>query len=106
MSEFFGPLSPAVLVAIVTGLTQAVKSWLDLDGKIVKALALALSYLFLAPYHVINQWLVAPPEDTAQIAWVVFQALVYPLLGWLTATGAYHLVLQPLKRPEPDELPA
>ena len=100
MEQFFGPISPAVLFAVVTGLTQVTKSLANLDGKAVKLVALAWSYLLLAPYHVIDRWLIAPPSSTAETARLVFEALVFPLIGWLTATGAYHLVLQPLKRPE------
>ena len=95
MEQFFGTISPALLVAGVTAATQKLKQWFGLDGKRVEMLALALSYIALVPYQIITVYLEAPPIGAAEIAWLVFQALFYPVLGWLMAVGSYHLVIKP-----------
>lgn len=96
MDEFFGVLTPALLIAVISGVVQWAKITWKFDGLKADLLSLALNYLLLTAYHIITTYLYNPPASGWETAWVIFTALVYPLLGWLMATGIYYKVIKPV----------
>ena len=83
MEEVFGPITPFLINMVVALLTQYIKTNFTLDGKKVQFVALAFSAVFIVPYQ-----LLLLGEITAL---GIYSAVVYSLLGWLSAIGLYEV---------------
>jgi hypothetical protein len=89
MEEFFGVVTPALLVALVSFITEWIKDVMKWDNWKADVTCYALSNLFLVPFFIISTFRITPPETSWDLAWLVFTALVYPFLGWIFAGGYY-----------------
>ena len=89
MSQVFGDVSPFLVMVVVTLLTQYVKNKLNLDGLKVQASALGFSILLIGGYQIVYNW---PDAISAQaFLQLAFGALIYSILGWMTAIGMYEV---------------
>lgn len=82
MAELFGPVTPFVLMAVITGVTEYVKKYWQLDGRAVQLVALVVAFALIVPYHLLTGGLTALS---------VYSAVVYAALGWLTSIGLYEV---------------
>jgi len=92
MQELFGPITGSTLVFVVTLLTQFVKQHFSFSARQVQLIALLFSIILVVPYHVITALMVQPDWAAVELAYMVFSAIVYGLLGWLAAIGAYEVI--------------
>ncbi len=83
MSEYFGPITPFLIVGIVTALTQFTKQWTGFDGWKAALIALAWSFVLIAPYHLLVAEKLTPL--------VFYEAVLYTILGALTSAGLYSV---------------
>jgi hypothetical protein len=83
MEEVFGPITPFVINMVVALLTQYIKTNFALDGKKVQFVALGFSVLFIVPFQLLNAGEIS--------ALGIYAAIVYSLLGWLSAIGLYEV---------------
>jgi hypothetical protein len=97
MESFFGAITPALLVAIITAIVQWAKIRFLLSELIAEVMSLGLSYIILGAYHVIVTLQTAPPQSGIDIAWLVFQTAIYPILGWFMVQGIYYKIVRPLQ---------
>ena len=94
MEALFGSISPALLMAFVTMITEFIKrNYPELKPRQIQLVALGLSFLFLVPYHIITGLTANPDPTLLEIAWLAFGALVYPIGWWLAAIGLYEVVI-------------
>lgn len=94
MEEFFGAITPALLVAIVSFVTEMVKKYTGWEDWKADLTTLVFSYLVLVPFYIISTFRINPPNNTWDLAWVIFTAAIYPVLGWIFAGGYYSKFLQ------------
>lgn len=84
MEEYFGPITPFLIVGIVTALTQLTKQWANLDGWKAALVALCWSFLLVAPYHLLSAEVLKP--------YTFYEAILYTILAALTSAGLYSVV--------------
>ena len=92
LASFFGDLAPAILATLVAVLTQKIKEATGWTGWKVEVLNLLMNYGIFLPYHVITTFLIYDPAEMTiwAISYVVFQGVVYPLMGWVYSAGYYQ----------------
>jgi len=92
MADMFGPITASTLVFLVTLVTQFIKDrWPDFTARQIQLLALLLSGIFLLPYHVLTTFMQQPGMTWLELAWMAFSGVVYTIMGWLAAIGAYEV---------------
>ena len=91
MTEVFGPITGGTLIFLVTILTNYLKlQFKELTSRQVQFLALAFAFV-LVPFHVITTLMTGDVTTSLDIALMSFEALIYWVLGWLTAIGVYEV---------------
>jgi len=86
MQEYFGPITPFIIIGVVTALTQFTKQWAKLEGWRAALVAFGWSFLLVAPYHI----LIAVSAD-ALVPFTFYEALLYTILAALTSAGLYSV---------------
>ena len=86
MVEFFGKISPALIGALISGLTQWIKqAFPELSERMIQLIVFGMNAFFVIPYHL----------SVGEITWWrVFEAIFYSLIMSLYSMGFYSLFIK------------
>jgi hypothetical protein len=83
MTELFGNISPVVILVMIPGLVQMVKSWFAWEGKQAEILTVVIALLLGVGLQL--------QEIYASVVGVWFNVGLYSVLFALTAAGYYKM---------------
>ena len=88
MQEFFGVITPIMIMTFASGLTQWIKrEYPELSRRKIQLIAGAINYALLTPFTLITVSSIS--------AMIIFEALFYPAIAWGFSVGFYELVINP-----------
>lgn len=83
MNELFGELTPIVLVGMIPGLAQVLKTWLKLEGTAAEVLTFVLGFVLIMLYQM------QPVLGAEYSKWLVMA--LYAVITPLSIMGYYKL---------------
>jgi hypothetical protein len=83
MLDLFGPLTPIVLLAMIPGITQVIKTWLKLEGDVAQTLTFIVAVVLALVFQFQDLFPIQP----------YLNIVLFSVLFGLTASGLYKLVL-------------
>ena len=92
MKEVFGPITGGTLVFLVTLLTNYLKDqFKELTPRQIQLVAAGLAFLGFIPFHILSTLMLGNQLAAVDIAWMVFESIIYSIFGWLAAIGIYEV---------------